>query len=71
MSKVVKTEGVTGLWRGTVLALVGVGNRAIQFMAYEKMKAWGFETKRRKAELDGIAFDPNTAKLVRFCIRLP
>jgi solute carrier family 25 folate transporter 32 len=48
-----------------MLGLVGVSNGAIQFMAYEKMKAWGFERKRRRAEREGLPYDANTAKLVR------
>ncbi|KAH8978824.1 mitochondrial carrier domain-containing protein [Lactarius akahatsu] len=41
-------EGWAGLYRGTSLALVGVSNGAPQFMAYEKMKSWAFERKRRR-----------------------
>ncbi|KAH9171564.1 hypothetical protein EDB89DRAFT_2243371 [Lactarius sanguifluus] len=36
----------SGLYRGTSLALVGVSNGTLQFMAYEKM-SWAFERKRR------------------------
>ncbi|TBU50557.1 mitochondrial FAD carrier protein [Dichomitus squalens] len=46
LSSVWRNEGVAGLYRGTTLALVGVSNGAIQFMAYEEMKRWGFERKR-------------------------
>ncbi|KZT27068.1 mitochondrial carrier [Neolentinus lepideus HHB14362 ss-1] len=46
LSSIVRIEGFKGLWRGTSLALVGVGNGALQFMAYEKMKQWGFDRKR-------------------------
>ncbi|KAJ3516956.1 hypothetical protein NMY22_g14078 [Coprinellus aureogranulatus] len=60
---ILRTEGVPGLFRGTMLGLVGVSNGAIQFMAYEKMKAWGFERKRRRAERDGVPYDANMAKL--------
>ncbi|RXW19314.1 hypothetical protein EST38_g6544 [Candolleomyces aberdarensis] len=63
LSSITKNEGVPGLFRGTMLALVGVGNGAIQFMAYEKMKVWGFERKRRKAEREGKSFDVHMAKL--------
>ncbi|KAI9438842.1 mitochondrial carrier [Lactarius psammicola] len=41
------TRALGGLYRGTSLALVGVSNSALQFMAYEKMKSWAFERKRR------------------------
>ena len=40
-------EGWHGLYCGTSLALVGVSNGALQFMAYEKMKSWVFERKWR------------------------
>lgn len=63
LSTIVRTDGPKGLFRGTMLALVGVGNGAIQFMAYEKMKVWGFERKRRRALREGKTYDPNTAKL--------
>ncbi|KAF5336943.1 hypothetical protein D9611_002885 [Ephemerocybe angulata] len=63
LSTIVKQEGWKGLTRGTMLALVGVGNGALQFVAYEKMKTWGFERKRRRAERAGIPYDQNTAKL--------
>ena len=47
LSSVYKSEGIRGLYRGTTLALVGVSNGAIQFMGYEKMKNWGFDTMPR------------------------
>lgn len=59
-----KKEGVTGLWRGTSLALFGVSNGAIQFMAYEEMKQWGFSRKRRQFEKEGRIMTPEDDKLV-------
>ncbi len=41
-----RDEGWRGLYRGTMLVLVGMSNGALQFMAYEKMKSWVFERKR-------------------------
>jgi adenine nucleotide transporter 17 len=41
--KVSKTEGITGLWSGTLPSLVLVSNPAIQFMIYELLKR---ETQR-------------------------
>ena len=58
-------EGLRGLYRGTSLALVGVGNGALQFMAYEKMKGWAYERKRRRLDKLGRAWTMEDDKLVR------
>jgi len=50
LSSIYRTEGRHGLWRGTWLALFGVSNGAIQFMAYEQMKKYGFAYKRKEFE---------------------
>jgi len=63
LSSIYKTEGVPGLWRGTSLALFGVSNGAIQFMAYEKMKEWGFKQKRRRFEKEGRIMTTQDDKL--------
>ncbi|KAJ3977392.1 mitochondrial carrier domain-containing protein [Lentinula raphanica] len=60
---IVKVDGVQGLFRGTSLALVGVSNGALQFMAYEKMKKWGFDIKRQQSLRDGREWDPQVDKL--------
>ncbi|KAL0071460.1 mitochondrial FAD carrier protein flx1 [Marasmius tenuissimus] len=62
-SSIIRNEGVTGLFRGTTLALFGVSNGAIQFMAYEEMKRWGFERKRRQFEKAGKPWSPEVDKL--------
>lgn len=62
-SRVWHTEGIAGLWKGTALALVGVSNGAIQFMAYEEMKRWGFERKRRQFKKAGRIMTPEDDKL--------
>jgi hypothetical protein len=64
LSTIVRKEGPSGLLRGTSLALFGVSNGAIQFVAYEKMKIWGFERRRRQHERTGNPYDINTDKLV-------
>ena len=64
LSTIIRKEGPSGLFRGTSLALFGVSNGAIQFVVYEKMKAWGFERRRRQHERSGTPYDMNTDKLV-------
>jgi solute carrier family 25 folate transporter 32 len=60
-----RDEGLGGLYRGTSLALFGVTNGALQFMAYEKMKNWAFERKRRRVGNLGRAWTTDDDKLVR------
>lgn len=60
-----RSEGIRGLYRGTLLALVGVSNGAVQFMMYEEMKRWGFERKRRRMEREGKAYTASDDHLVR------
>ncbi|PWN19233.1 mitochondrial carrier, partial [Microstroma glucosiphilum] len=40
LAHIYTTEGVRGLWKGAGLALFGVSNGAIQFMAYEQLKRY-------------------------------
>jgi solute carrier family 25 folate transporter 32 len=58
------TEGYRGLWKGSLLALIGVTNGAVQFMAYEQMKRWGFARKKRKIEKSGRTWSPLDDRLV-------
>lgn len=58
-----RQEGFSGLWKGTSLALVGVSNGAVQFMAYEEMKRWGFEQKRKRFAKAGKVMGPEDDKL--------
>ena len=63
-SSIYNSEGIPGLWRGTSLALVGVSSGAVQFMAYEELKRWGFEQKRRQFARAGKTMTPEDDKLV-------
>lgn len=40
LTHTLQTEGVSGLYKGVGLAIIGVSNGAIQFMAYEQLKQW-------------------------------
>ncbi|KAF8131186.1 mitochondrial carrier domain-containing protein [Boletus edulis] len=62
-SSIYSTEGIRGLWKGTSLALFGVSNGAVQFMAYEELKQWGFERKRRQFARAGKTMTPEDDKL--------
>ena len=64
LSSVWREEGLAGLYRGTSLVLVGVSNGAIQFMAYEEMKRWGFERKKRQFAKAGKEYTTADDKLV-------
>ncbi|TIC33251.1 CDK-activating kinase assembly factor [Wallemia mellicola] len=45
LSKIVRSEGVLGLWKGTLLALGTVVNSALQFTIYEEMKKTRFAVR--------------------------
>lgn len=64
LASIWRQEGFSGLWKGTSLALVGVSNGAVQFMAYEEMKRWGFEQKRKRFAKSGKVMGPEDDKLV-------
>lgn len=64
LSTVWRTEGLAGLWKGTILALVGVSNGAVQFMVYEEMKRWGFDRKRKQFAKTGRTMTLEDEKLV-------
>ncbi|EMD31834.1 hypothetical protein CERSUDRAFT_144724 [Gelatoporia subvermispora B] len=63
LSSIYHKEGMSGLYRGTSLALFGVSNGAIQFMSYEEMKRWGFERKKRQFAQAGREYTAADDKL--------
>ncbi|TFY82922.1 hypothetical protein EWM64_g1086 [Hericium alpestre] len=63
LTSIHKHEGIKGLYRGTTLALFGVSNGALQFMAYEEMKRWGFERKKRQFRKAGREYTTDDDKL--------
>lgn len=58
-------EGIRGLYRGSLLALVGVSNGSIQFATYEEIKTRRAALKRRTLEREGRTWTRADEKLVR------
>jgi solute carrier family 25 folate transporter 32 len=52
------------LYKGSLLALVGVSNGSIQFAAYEDIKARRTRIKRRRIEQSGGTWRREDEKLV-------
>ncbi|ORY87768.1 mitochondrial carrier domain-containing protein, partial [Protomyces lactucae-debilis] len=44
LRKILKAEGIRGLYRGVVPSMFGVSHAALQFTAYEKLKDWRMRT---------------------------
>lgn len=53
--RIVKYEGVRGLFKGTIMSVIGVSNGAIQFMAYEELKK---QARRRRVRKYGPTDGP-------------
>lgn len=59
-----RTEGIRGLYKGSLLALIGVSNGSIQFATYEEIKRRRTEVKRRKYLREGKEWRVEDEKLV-------
>jgi solute carrier family 25 folate transporter 32 len=57
-------EGIRGLYKGSLLALVGVSNGSIQFATYEGIKRRSTDLKRRMYEKKGKEWRVEDEKLV-------
>jgi hypothetical protein len=66
LTGIYRTEGMRGLYKGSLLALVGVSNGSIQFATYEDLKRRRTEAKRRKFQKSGKEFRIEDEKLVRW-----
>ncbi len=64
LRKIYVQEGMRGLYKGSLLALVGVSNGSIQFAAYEDIKRRRTMVKRRLIEKRGGTWSREDEKLV-------
>jgi hypothetical protein len=69
LGRVYSTEGIRGLYKGSLLALVGVTNGSIQFAAYEEIKRRRADVKRARLEKRGIQWGPQHEMLVSGLVR--
>lgn len=67
MREIYRYEGMRGLYKGTLLALVGVSNGALQFMGYEEMKRWAFRRKKLQYIKANKPWTPEVERLVGQC----
>ncbi|KAG7575421.1 hypothetical protein FFLO_00240 [Filobasidium floriforme] len=63
LTSIYRTEGIRGLYRGSLLALVGVSNGSIQFATYEEIKTRRAAIKRRAIEREGRVWGRGDEKL--------
>ncbi|KAH8924698.1 mitochondrial FAD carrier protein [Atractiella rhizophila] len=72
LSRIWRSEGVVGLYRGSFLALLGVSNGAVQFMCYEELKKWRKE-RTRKTDLSNSEYIllSGASRLMALCVTYP
>lgn len=71
LSRIYKAEGWRGLYRGSLLALVGVSNGSIQFAAYEDIKRRRIDVKKKKFAKAGRPWKLDDEKLVKTIHSVP
>ena len=64
LRSIYRHEGLRGLYKGSLLALVGVSNGSIQFAAYEEIKRRRTDMKRRRFDKLGRRWRTEDEKLV-------
>ena len=64
LRSIYRQEGLRGLYKGSLLALVGVSNGSIQFAAYEEIKRRRTDMKRRRFDKLGRRWRTEDEKLV-------
>jgi solute carrier family 25 folate transporter 32 len=63
-----RAEGTRGLYKGSLLALVGVSNGSIQFATYEEIKRRRTDIKRKLFAKQGREWKIEDEKLVSHCL---
>lgn len=66
LSRIYKAEGWRGLYRGSLLALVGVSNGSIQFATYEDLKRRRIDAKHRRFVRSGREWRHEDEKLTNW-----